>query len=79
MAEIIAHEAFDPRARLAFVSHQLGGPFLNLVIEHVSVPFVLDVRDRTQARKEFLRFVQTPAIGRRALDERRIGQRRNRA
>ena len=75
VTEVVAHQPLHLMARLAGVSHQTRGMFLGLVVQHVLVALVLGVQDRAQAQQEFLRLVETGAIRRPAIDQRRIGQR----
>ena len=79
VTEVVAHQVFDLLTRRAGVAHHLGGVFLHLVIQDVLVALVLQVQHRAQAQEKLLGFVEAGAIGRAAIDQRRVGERRDRA
>ena len=80
MPEVVAHETFDPLARLgAGISQQIGGPLLHLVAEDVLIPSRIQVQRRTHAQQEVLSLIDPCRIGRPTPQQQWIGQHRNRA
>ena len=80
MSEVLAHQPFDALPRLRPRAIQgLRGVLLELVGQHVVVPFPLQMQDGPDAQQKVLGLVQTCRVGRTVSEQGGIGEPRDRA